>query len=116
MEATKDRIEDATDGLADDADDALDDTEEILYRAAAIDVDMLAVAVVVVVVIAVVVVVVIFLDDNVRLSVLDKQLGLVIVVANVERALGRSVRAGQMSGQLTRLRLRLGISPGPART
>ena len=56
-------------------------------------------------VIVVVIIVIILLDDDVRLNILDKYLGLAMVVADVKRALARSARAGCMKGRLTRLRL-----------
>ena len=45
----------------------------------------------------VVVIVIVLLDDDVRLVILDKYLGLAIVVADVERVLARSAREGQMN-------------------
>ena len=65
----------------------------------------------------IVVIITIILDDgDVRLSILDKHFGFVIVVADVERALAKSARAGQMIGLLTRLWLRLVVSPSFVRT
>jgi len=46
------------------------------------------------VVVVVVVVVMVLLDDDVRLNVLDKYLGLFVVVADLECALVRSAGAG----------------------
>jgi len=72
--------------------------------------------IVVAVVVVIVVVVIILLDDNVRLGVFDNDLGLFVVVADVEYMLERSAGAGQASKWLTLLRLRLRVSPSFART
>jgi len=58
----------------------------------------------------------IFLDDGVRLSVLDKRLGLFVVVADVECVLARSARAWEMWEWLTRLRLWVSVLPSVERT